>query len=530
MSRWHTLLENGSIRKRLQVSIIVLALLPLVVLLVSLHQLRSMSNDAQRVALAGSLRMSAFIVAAQLNSHLAQPEPYKLDIVDEELERMQETLDVLSHGSPERGIGPAEREVVRQKIAEATHALDLYWRVASETRVLVESGTLSGERLEEASLDVLGSAYGFLALSNLATRSLTEHARSEVLRLQVFQLLAVVLAALITVMTIWAVRRFVLRPIPEFLAAFREVSAERYGVQVEIPGKNEFSQLAQAFNGMSDTLEATHHKLIAKHTEVLEKNAELERAGKLKSQFVSNVSHELRTPLSAVIGYAQLLRRGVYGEVPESIRKALNGIEESTRGLAGLVNDILELAKIDAGRASVHAEELDLADVVQESADVLRPLTVAKGLRLNVETIAYPTIVSDRDKVRRILVNLGANAVKFTPAGSVTLRAMQTQDGWSHLSVEDTGVGIAVSDLDSIFEDFVQLEDSDTREHAGTGLGLPISQRLARRLGGEIRVESTPGRGSTFTLSLPPEVPNEEKVAGPADAPDSAKEVGHGSE
>lgn len=535
MSRWSTLLETGSIRARLQASIVLLALLPFVVLLVSLHQLTSMSNDAQQVALAGSLRMSAFIVAAQLNSHLAQPQKYKLEVVDDELKRMQETLGVLTHGSAEGGTGPVRNPEVAVRISEATHALDLYRSVANETRELVESATLSDERLEEASLDVLGSAYGFLALSNLATRSLEEHARRAVRWLQLFQWISVGLAVLITGLTLWAVRRFVLRPIPTFLAAFSDVSGGRYGVHVQVAGENEFSRLATAFNGMSDALESAYREIVGKQTEILEKNAELERASKLKSQFVSNVSHELRTPLSAVIGYAQLLQRGVYGEVPEAIRKALRGIEDSTRGLTNLVNDILTLAKIDSGRTEIHDQSLALAEVVREAGDIVRPLAVAKGLELRIEAPDdLPSITTDRDKVRRILVNLGANAVKFTRTGSVTLRLARASDAWLEVAVEDTGIGIAESDLEQIFEDFVQLEESDTREHAGTGLGLSISRHLARRLDGDIRVESTPGQGSIFTLCLPVHKRSDGERGGarasrPA-AGSGSKEVRHGRE
>ncbi len=555
MSLWSSL-ETGSIRKRLQASIVLLALVPFVVLLVSLQQLQSMSGDAQRIALAGSLRMSAFIVAAQLNSHLANPQTYKLEIVEEELERMEQTLEALQYGDPETGLGPTESAELIARIEEAQHALDLYWSDATNARQLAESGTLDRQRLEEASLDVLGSAYGFLALSNLATRDLTEHAQASVFRLQVFQWSAVALALLITVMTILGVRRYVLRPIPRFLAAFADVSEQRYGVHVHVPGNNEFSRLATAFNGMSDALEGAYHSLVAKQTEILEKNTELERASKLKSQFVSNVSHELRTPLSAVIGYSQLLKRGVYGDVPKPVLEALHGIEESTRGLAALVNDILDLARIDAGRAEIHTESLTLSDVVREAGEVLRPLTVAKGLELRIDAPEdLPVITSDRDKIRRILVNLGANAVKFTREGSVTLRAKPAPRGRVELSVEDTGIGIDASDTETIFEDFVQLEESHTREFAGTGLGLPISRRLARRLGGDIRVESRLGRGSVFTLELPIEAQCEQPSVAPSEngrkaadtgggqriaepgtstspvsAPDDSEEVGHDSE
>jgi signal transduction histidine kinase len=504
MSRWKQLLETGSIRLRLQAAVLLLAALPTLVLLTSFYQLDRMSSDARHIALAGGLRTSAFIVAAQLNSHLANPADYKWEIVQEELRRMEEALTALEQGSRSLNVAPVTHAEVKVRIAEARHAMGLYRQVTADVHAHLASRQLPPERLEAISQEVLGSAYGFLALSNLATQSLETHARAAVGRLQLFQGIAVAVAFLITLLTVWAIRRFVLGPIPSFFAAFSDVQEGRYGAHVAVQGENEFAHLARAFNSMSESLEQAHRDLVFKQTEILEKNTELERASRLKSQFVSNMSHELRTPLNAIMGYTRLLSRGVYGEIPEKMQEPLHGIDETSKSLLQLINDILDVAKIEAGRMDLYVETMRIEEVVREVGEILRPLAIAKGLELTVDADAsVQNVTSDRDKIRRILVNLGANAVKFTRRGRVALRLLPEVEGSFAVEITDSGIGIAPGNLDAIFEDFRQLEDSHTREHEGTGLGLAISRRLARHLGGDIEVSSVLGQGSTFTLRLP---------------------------
>ena len=503
MPRWR-LLETGSIRRRLLTAIVLLAALPTLVLLVSLYQQGRIGNDTRQVALAGSLRMRAFIVAAQLNSHLANPKPYKWEIVQDELQAMQETLEALEYGSSTFDVKPVRPPELKQRIAEAHHAMELYRQATRDAEASLARAERDPAQLEEVSQEVLGSAYGFLALSERVSQSLEAETRRAVQQLQLFQGIAVAVAVLVTLLTMWAVRRFILRPIPSFFGAFADVRAGRYGVRVEVPGENEFTELAHAFNTMSEALEAAHRTLLFQQTEILEKNRELERASRLKSQFVSNMSHELRTPLNAIIGYTQLLKRGVYGEIPNRMQEALHGIDETSRNLLRLINDILDVAKIEAGRMDLVVETLRIEEVVREVGDLLRPLAIGKGLELEVDTGAeVPNVTTDRDKVRRILVNLGANAVKFTRRGKVSVRLLPAPEGCVRIQVEDTGIGIAPENFEVIFEDFRQLDGSAAREHEGTGLGLAISRRMARHLGGDIRVESALGRGSTFTLTLP---------------------------
>jgi signal transduction histidine kinase len=497
-------LERGPIRTRLMAALVLLALLPILLLAVSLAWTGRMTGDARRIEVAGGLRMSGFIIAAQLNSHIAHPAPYKQDIVEDELARMDEILHWLE-GGPD-----AERDPeAMQRVVEARHALRLYREVTGHVFERVRRGFASPREREDSSQEVLGSAYGLLALTNRLAQGIATQSSQALQRLRMLQAIAVAVALAITMVTLWAVDRHILQPIPSLLAAFGAVRAGRYGTTVAVRSEDEFGHLAHAFNAMSAELESVHHALVLQQSEILEKNAALERAAKLKSQFIANMSHELRTPLNAIIGYTKLLRDGVYGEFPAAARQPLAGIDETSATLLSLINDILDVARIEAGRMDLHLETLRVEDVVRQVAEMVRPLALAKGLELVIDdTAALPNVTTDRDKLRRILLNLAGNAIKFTRHGRVEIvilppAASPGVPAEFEIAVRDTGIGIPAADLNAIFEDFRQVDGSSTREHGGTGLGLAISRRLARHLGGDIRVESRLGAGSTFTLRLP---------------------------
>jgi len=267
---------------------------------------------------------------------------------------------------------------------------------------------------------------------------------------------------------------------------------------------------------------------IEERTAMLEQlSAELYRANRAKSEFLANVSHELRTPLAAIVGFVDLLREGAYGDLTPRQVGPVERIESSANHLRELVEQVLDLAKMAAGRLEVHVEPLKIRPFVIDVATEVEPLITEKGLSFSINVPAMlPRVATDPAHLRRILVNLLGNAIKFTPAGAITLRAALVPDGevtrlaasahkrpllasrgstWLALQVTDTGIGIAEADLERIFEEFEQVNAGPRGDSArrGTGLGLTISRRLARLLEGDITVESTSGRGSTFTLWLP---------------------------
>jgi two-component system, cell cycle sensor histidine kinase PleC len=231
--------------------------------------------------------------------------------------------------------------------------------------------------------------------------------------------------------------------------------------------------------------------------------AQLER--KVKEAFLANISHELRTPLNAILGYTHMLLHGVTGAVTEPQRKSLTRIDSNSRHLLALINDILDITRIEAGRVHVRVTTFRVADLVDEVMSELEPIMQRSNLAVTVRikrTMA--AVKTDRQKVKQIVLKLLSNALKFTPAGSITVAAtLQSKGRKVAIAVRDTGVGIPEESQTRIFDDFRQLDNSPARGYGGTGLGLPICRRLAQMLGGSIGIESQVGEGSTFTLLLP---------------------------
>ena len=229
----------------------------------------------------------------------------------------------------------------------------------------------------------------------------------------------------------------------------------------------------------------------------------LEEASRHKSEFLANMSHELRTPMNAIIGFTRLVMRRSKDVLAPRQYENLEKILMSAAHLLSLINDILDLAKIEAGRIEIYPVEFALGPVLAECLHTVEPMLKSEHVRLGQEVEAdLPTLVTDRDKVKQILMNLLSNAVKFTHIGTITVCA-HSRNGTIILTVADTGIGIPAEALERIFEEFRQVDSSTTREYGGTGLGLAISQQFAHLMGGEITVQSTIGGGSTFTLTLP---------------------------
>ena len=237
--------------------------------------------------------------------------------------------------------------------------------------------------------------------------------------------------------------------------------------------------------------------------ELEEKSRELEVASRHKSQFLANMSHELRTPLNSVLGFSEMLADGIYGAMPERASAALGKIQANGRHLLNLINDVLDLSKIEAGQLMLSPNDYVMGQIVQSVVASTEAQARAKGISL-VASIAQglPVGFGDERRITQVLLNLVSNAVKFTDQGSVTITATASH-GLFEVSVRDTGPGIAAGDHARIFEEFQQVDSSSTREKGGTGLGLAISKRIVALHGGRISVESAPGAGSTFRVALP---------------------------
>ncbi len=244
---------------------------------------------------------------------------------------------------------------------------------------------------------------------------------------------------------------------------------------------------------------------LANQNELLRRQAlELEQASAAKSQFLANVSHELRTPLNAILGYAAMTLQGVSGELSASQRRNLSRIDANARHLLTLINEILDITRIEAGRMPIQIVAFNLTELVREVTTELEPIIAKSGLQVVCKLPSdLPSLRTDRQKVKQILVNLLSNALKFTPKGSITIKAQMTAKHTASVSVIDTGIGIPKGDQVKIFEDFRQVDSTPRRAYGGTGLGLSICRRLTAMLRGSLKVESRLGHGSTFTLTLP---------------------------
>ncbi len=245
---------------------------------------------------------------------------------------------------------------------------------------------------------------------------------------------------------------------------------------------------------------------LAEQNELLRRQAfQLEQASAAKSQFLANVSHELRTPLNAIIGYTHLLMEGVSGEVTKPQLEKLNRMDSNARHLLAIINDLLDLARIESGKMPIQVERVVLQDLIHEVMTEMEPLIDRTTLTVEQHILqAVPEIHTDRQKVKQIVLNLLSNALKFTPQGSVSIRLdCETDNEWISVSVTDTGIGISEENQKTIFEAFQQADSSYARRQGGTGLGLTICRRLASILDGQITMLSKLGEGSTFTLVLP---------------------------
>jgi signal transduction histidine kinase len=272
--------------------------------------------------------------------------------------------------------------------------------------------------------------------------------------------------------------------------------------------QQQLEEQAAELEAQSEELRTINDELLVRTEELEEARTAADAANRAKSDFLATMSHELRTPLNAIAGYVQLLELGVHGPITEPQREALGRIDRSQRVLLRLINDVLNLARIEARRVEYRLERVVLAELVESVVPLVEPQMAGRSLRLEVSVPGGLAAHADREKAEQILLNLLSNAIKFTPAdGCIRIDARPDAVASDRLaiSVQDTGIGIPPEKLAAVFEPFVQVDARRTRTQEGTGLGLTISRDLARGMGGDLTAESTVGEGSTFRLALPSE-------------------------
>lgn len=312
-------------------------------------------------------------------------------------------------------------------------------------------------------------------------------------------------------------------PLHRVLQVVREIGRGNLSVRLKTVRKDEFGKLVTGLNTMAGALDQAQKELrtanIDLEQRVAERTAELTfmnneirktaskfyESARLKGEFLANMSHELRTPLNAILGYTDLMLDGIYGPLLKEQQESVEKIHKNSKMLMNLINDLLDLSRIEAGRMPLKVEKIDPGKLIEQVVPVVRPLFDKKGLSLSVELKGKPPIIkSDISNIRQIILNLLSNALKFTESGGVTIKVETIPEKEKiSFAIEDTGMGIPSQSLDLIFEQFRQLDGSTARKFGGTGLGLSISKKLASILEGSLTVKSIVGEGSTFTLTIP---------------------------
>ena len=296
---------------------------------------------------------------------------------------------------------------------------------------------------------------------------------------------AIVLALLLGFVLSWSL----IGPIQRIDARLAATASGDFSGHVDVPNRDELGALAANVNRMNDELQRLYR--------------ELETASRHKSEFLANMSHELRTPLNSIIGFSQVLRERMFGELNAKQEEYLDDIISSGHHLLALINDVLDLSKVEAGQVELEISRFSLLEALERGVVMVRERAVQNGVGLTLDADPHVDLVEgDERRIHQVIFNVLSNAVKFTPAGGSVTVSSARLNGEVRVSVADTGPGIAHDDQARIFEEFQQT-DLGAKEREGTGLGLALSRMLVELHGGRIWVESEPGNGSTFTFALP---------------------------
>jgi signal transduction histidine kinase len=400
---------------------------------------------------------------------------------------------------------PEERELIQHIRARQDDVMNAVADIANAIR---------DGRLDQAQADLLGRQERAYQEIEALVGSLVQLKNTQMLALKhavedsnfrsivltaCFAALSIVLALLCGFVISWSCI-LPLRRAQEFLGA---VGAGDFGATISVPNRDEFGAQAARMNRMGSELGRLIEEQRGAAAELRELNSQLEQASRAKSEFLANMSHELRTPMNAILGFTEMMRDNLYGEVPPDLQEPLTDIQTNGRHLLGLINDVLDLSKIEAGRMELSLQEYLVADLVDAVRVSLRSLAVERGLEFVTRVEPdLPTAYGDARRLTQCLMNLAGNALKFTKQGRVEIAVERDGEDLVY-RVTDTGIGIAKEDLDRVFDEFRQVDSTVIRDFGGTGLGLSITRKFIEMHGGRIWVESEPGRGSTFWVSIP---------------------------
>jgi signal transduction histidine kinase/ActR/RegA family two-component response regulator len=484
-----------------------------------------------------------------------------LSSVREELNDMQKQVNLLSQGFPDASAaaGPADsgafnarldrigREVatldglsetghrqLADRLAVRVRELQSAWRLVYEDLGVRQSSAIEVlvTRAEPLSREVMQEVLPALQREE---RDLVQAASAnffDVARLTAqITILIFVLSAVLGVVIAYRLSTYLVRGLRQLGDEAALIGSGQFGQRIAVRHDDELGDLARAFNEMSDRLSSAHSQLTQANQELARRHEELqiardaaEAASRAKSGFLANMSHELRTPMNAIIGYSEMLMEQADDAGTTEIVPDLKKIHGAGKHLLSLINDILDLSKIEAGRMDLYLETFDLASMVQAAVSTITPLVEKNGNVLEVRCESAGSMHADLTKVRQALFNLLSNACKFTQHGTIGLE-VRREGTMVSFRVSDTGIGMTPEQCARVFEAFTQADPSIAAKYGGTGLGLTITSKFCEMMGGSLAVESEAGRGTTFTIRLPADVrdrpPDEPPAAAAAPAPAS---------
>ena len=464
------------------------------------HQSRLLDQARERVDATRQIEHALGLQMNFMRNALLLRDDATIESMFRENNRFQKTFDHLEATAP-----PEQRETIRRLRTAQDKVMATVARIA---------GLIREDKADEAMDLHLSEGYPlYREIATLVTRAVrAEEAGMGQLREGVqatyrrallltggFAVASIFLALGLGFVISWS---FIL-PVREAEGFLGQVAKGDFSASIDVPNRDEFGALARQMNQMSRELHQLYDDQRRAALQLRALNAQLEDASRAKSNFLASMSHELRTPMNAILGFTEMIRDGLYGEVPPEIQEPVSDIHTCGKQLLGLINNVLDLSKIEAGHMELAPSEYVVEDVVNTVKLSLRSLAATKGLEL-VATVApdLPLCFGDGKRITQCLMNLAGNALKFTAEGRVEIRVEQEGD---HLrfAVADTGIGIPADQLGHIFEEFRQADPTVSRDFGGTGLGLAITKKLVELHGGRIWVESEPGKGSTFFFTVP---------------------------
>ena len=484
---------RASVYTKLLLAFLVIVALMLAAAVVGLRALNEVNRRAEdmvqlqrKIAAYRQLNHDTIGQLYSVASSLLKPEERTLDATLRQLNQFGYDLDRLQFvAQDEVELFARVRRDYEEFIQVVTQAVELIrdGKTAEGRELQLSRATPLADRLERLTNELVNKAEAEMVASVEASHEAYVDSRRLLL---VFAVVSIALALALG----YGISSSLIGPVKQMETRMRELSAGDFSKRVEVPNRDELGALAADLNRMSDRLGSLY--------------GQLEAASRHKSEFLANMSHELRTPLNAVIGFSEVLQERMFGELNDKQMEYVHDIHASGKHLLSLINDILDLSKIEAGKVELEPSTFHLPSSLEGTLTLVRERATRHGIDVSLTVDnRLGDIVADERKVRQILLNLLSNAVKFTPdGGRVEVRA-EAVDSAVQIAVRDTGIGIAPGDQELIFEEFRQVGNDLFRKREGTGLGLTLARKFVELHGGRIWVQSEPGKGSTFTFTLP---------------------------